>query len=243
LDATATAELRAALTEEHLLVYAQPIIDQRRGTVAQQELLVRLQSLNGDGRVLSPGEFLPQVERSGLIGIVDRWMVAHGLALARDGRSAQVNISPRSMDDPALADELATELGALGASASNLVFEITETAAVANFDASRAFAERVVKLGARIALDDFGTGFGSLTYLRHLPVEFLKIDRSFIGDLAASSDSQAMVRAIVAMARELGVMTIAEGIEDDATLSLLREYDVDYVQGYLLGRPAPLRRS
>ncbi len=231
------------LNDGHLLAYAQPIIDQRLGSVAQQELLVRLRSDNGNGRILTPAEFLPAAERYGLIGIIDRWMVARGLALAGAGRSAQVNISARSMGDPGLGDELAGELGRIGASASNLVFEITETAAIEEFDAARAFAERVVSLGARLALDDFGTGFASLTYLHHLPVAFLKIDRSFVGDLAASADSQAMVRAIVAMAHELGVMTIAEGIEDDAALRLLREYDVDFVQGYLLGRPAPLGRA
>ena len=240
VDASATPALRAVLTEDHLLAYSQPIVDQRLGTVVQQELLVRLRGQNGDGEVLVPEDFLPDAERSGLIGIVDRWMLARGVELARAGHSAQVNISALSMDDDRLADDLASALGGLDGSASNLVFEITETAAIENFDAARAFAESVVKRGARLALDDFGTGFGSLTYLRHLPVDFLKIDRSFIGDLVASSDSQALVRAIVAMARELGVMTIAEGIEDAATLALLREYEVDYLQGYLLGRPAPL---
>ena len=98
----------------------------------------------------------------------------------------------------------------------------------------------MTRLGCRFALDDFGTGFGSLTYLRRLPVGYLKIDTSFVSDLATSHEDQAMVRGIVAIARELGVLTVAEGIEDEATMALLSDYGVDYAQGYLIGRPVPL---
>ena len=127
-----------------------------------------------------------------------------------------------------------------GVSAENLIFEITETAAIEHLDAARDFADRLIRLGCRFALDDFGTGFGSLTYLRRLPVGYLKIDTSFVSDLATSHEDQAMVRGIVAIARELGVLTVAEGIEDEATMELLSDYDVDFAQGYLIGPPVPL---
>jgi EAL domain-containing protein (putative c-di-GMP-specific phosphodiesterase class I) len=180
------------------------------------------------------------VERCGLIGVVDRWMVAQGVALASRGRRAEVNLSARSIGDPAVATELEETIARSGTTAQNLIFEITETAAIEHLDAARDFAERLTRLGCRFALDDFGTGFGSLTYLRLLPVGYLKIDTSFVSGLASSREDQAMVRAIVAIARELGMLTVAEGIEDEATLGLLRDYGVDYVQGYLFGPPVPL---
>jgi PAS domain S-box-containing protein len=232
--------LRTLLTDDHLLAYSQPIVDQRRRSVTQEELLVRLRGAHGGDEVIAPGEFLPDVERCGLIGIVDRWMVAQGVALAGRGRRAEINLSARTIGDQELAEELEQTIASSGVSADNLIFEITETAAIEHLDAARAFAERLTRLGCRFALDDFGTGFGSLTYLRHLPVGYLKIDTSFVAGLASNREDRAMVRGIVAIARELEVLTVAEGIEDEATLGLLRDYGVDYLQGYLLGPPAPL---
>jgi PAS domain S-box-containing protein len=229
--------LRAAFTDEHLLAYSQPIVDQRLGSVAQQELLVRMRS---DGEVLAPAEFLPDAERCGLIGIVDRWMIARGLELARAGQPAEINLSARSIDDEELTSALVEELARLGPGATRLVFEITETAAIEHLDAARAFTERLSSLGCRFALDDFGTGFGSLTYLRDLPVHYLKIDRTFVTNATRSASSRAVIRAVVAMSKELEVGTVAEGIEDAHTLQLLRDYEVDYVQGNLLGAPAPI---
>ncbi len=234
------ARLRALLTDDHLLAYTQPILDQRRRSVAQEELLVRLRGSRGGDEVIAPADFLPDVERCGLIGVVDRWMVAQGVALAARGRRAEVNLSARSIGDQGLAAELEETIARSGASAENLIFEITETAAIEHLDEARDFADRLTRLGCRFALDDFGTGFGSLTYLRRLPVGYLKIDTSFVTGLASSREDRAMVRGIVAIARELGVLTVAEGIEDAATLGLLRDYGVDYVQGYLIGPPVPL---
>ena len=232
--------LGRVLTGEHLLAYSQPILDQRRRRIVQEELLVRLRAPDDRDGILAPSAFLPDAERCGLIGLVDRWMVAQGVGVASKGRRAEVNLSARSIEDEALTEELAEAIGRAGASAERLVFEITETAAVEDLERALDFAERLTRLGCRFALDDFGTGFGSLTYLRRLPVGYLKIDQSFVRDLASSAEDQAMVRGIVAIARELGVLTVAEGIEDEATLKLLREFGVDYAQGYLIGRPAPL---
>ncbi|HMC06260.1 MAG TPA: EAL domain-containing protein [Solirubrobacterales bacterium] len=242
--------LRAMLDDDHLLAYSQPILDQRRGSVAQEELLVRMQaplgadgaapSPPGDGTVISPSEFLPDAERCGLIGLVDRWMVAQGVATAGLGRRSEVNLSARSVGDQALARELEESIARAGRSAENLILEITETAALENIDAALDFAERLTRLGCRFALDDFGTGFSSLTYLRLLPVSYLKIDSSFVRNVAHDRDDQAMVRGIVAIARELGLLTVAEGVEDRAALELVRSYGVDFAQGFLIGRPAPL---
>jgi PAS domain S-box-containing protein len=235
------AHLRGVLTDDHLLAYSQPILDHRRGRIVQEELLVRMRGVNGSSqRVLAPSEFLPDAERTGLIGLVDRWMAAHAVALSRQGRRAEVNLSAVSIGDDEFTSRLEQWIDRAGVNPSNLVFEITETAALEQLDVAVGFAERLTRLGCQFALDDFGTGFGSLTHLRVLPVRFLKIDTSFVRDAATNLDDQAMLRGIVAIARELKVLTVAEGIEDAQTLDLVSQLGVDYAQGFHIGRPAPV---
>jgi EAL domain-containing protein (putative c-di-GMP-specific phosphodiesterase class I) len=118
--------------------------------------------------------------------------------------------------------------------------EITETAAIHHLEAASAFAQRITALGCHVALDDFGTGYGSFTYLRTLPVHALKIDLSFVRDMAGSEHDQRVVRSIVAIARQFGLVTVAEGVETPEALHLLRSIGVDHAQGWHIGRPAPL---
>jgi PAS domain S-box-containing protein len=232
--------LRGVLTDEHLLAYSQPILDHRRGEIVQEELLVRMRGSNGSNKVLAPAEFLPDAERCGLIGLVDRWMAAHAVALSRQGRRAEVNLSAVSIGDREFTARLEHWIDRAEVNPSNLVFEITETAALEQLDVAVDFAERLTRLGCQFALDDFGTGFGSLTHLRVLPVRYLKIDTTFVRDVASNREDQAIVRGIVAIARELDVLTVAEGIEDGATLELVTEFGVDFAQGFHIGRPAPV---
>jgi len=232
--------LRGVLTDEHLLAYSQPILDHRLGKIVQEELLVRMRAANGSKDVLTPADFLPDAERCGLIGLVDRWMAAHAVALSRRGRRAEVNLSAMSIGDEEFTARLEHWIGRAGVNPSSLVFEITETAALEQLDVALDFAERLTRLGCQFALDDFGTGFGSLTHLRLLPVRYLKIDTSFVTNVASSHEDQAMIRGIVAIARELDVLTVAEGIEDGPTLDLVTELGVDYAQGFHIGRPAPV---
>jgi EAL domain-containing protein (putative c-di-GMP-specific phosphodiesterase class I) len=178
-----------------------------------------------------------------VIGLVDEWMVGQALELVRHGHHAEVNLSGKSIADDNLMAEIERELRAAGDAARNIVFEITETAAIEHIDAARAFLERLVPLDCRFSLDDFGTGFGSLTYLRHLPVDQLKIDISFVSEAARDSGAQAIVRSVVAMAREFGRHTVAKGIEDKQTLLLMSEYGVDFAQGFLIGRPRPVAEA
>jgi PAS domain S-box-containing protein len=235
-------ELRAAIKQDRLLAYSQPIIDQRSGTVVQEELLVRLRT-DGGGlthRVLAPADFLPQAERSGLIRNIDLWMTMRALELAAHGRNVEVNLSGATIADAGVMAELAGRLGDAGVTARRLVFEITETAAFENVDAAHDLAEQLGRLGCLIALDDFGTGFGSLTHLRKLPIHMIKIDASFVRGIRDHSEDQALVRGVTTIARELGMQTVAEGVEDATTFGLLREYGVDRIQGFLIGRPAPV---
>ena len=237
----AEAELRDAISQNRLLAYSQPIIDQRTGTVVQEELLVRLRTNGGlPPKVMQPAEFLPEAERSGLIRNIDLWMTKRALDLAARGRNVEVNLSGTSIADAGLMAEIADRLGDAGVTARRLVFEITETAAFENVDAAYDLAEQLGRLGCMIALDDFGTGFGSLTHLRQLPIHMIKIDASFIRGLRDSPEDQALVRGVAAIARELGMQTVAEGVEDATTFGLLREYGIDRIQGFLIGRPAPV---
>ena len=127
-----------------------------------------------------------------------------------------------------------------GAPPQNLLFEITETAALKDFDLARQLVSGLTEMGCQFALDDFGTGFGSFTELKHLPVTHLKIDMSFVRDLSRNDNDQRIVASIVNLAKNFGMRTIAEGVEEEVSLELLSDLGVDYGQGYLLGRPAPL---
>jgi PAS domain S-box-containing protein len=233
------ALLRGVLTNERLLAYSQPIID-HKGEIVQEELLVRLRASSGTGRLLTPSDFLPDAERTGLVGLIDRWMTAHAVALSRRGRRAEVNLSPVSLRDHEFTGRIEQWIDRAEVNPSNLVFEITETAALEQLDLAVDFAERLTRLGCQFALDDFGTGFGSLTHLRLLPVRYLKIDTSFVSDAVSSREDQAMLRGIVAIARELRMLTVAEGIEDAPTLDLVTEIGVDYAQGFHIGPPTPV---
>jgi PAS domain S-box-containing protein len=237
-DAGWLSRIRAGLQQDRFVLHAQPIIDLATGDTIQQELLIRLRG--DDGGIIAPGAFLPASERYGLISTIDRWVVQKAARIAATGAAVEINLSAASLGDRATLTSIETALADTGADPSLLVFEITETALVDRIDDARRFAERLTELGCRFALDDFGTGYGTLTYLKHLPVHFIKIDVDFVRDLLRSDHDERVVRSIVSLAREFGLTTVAEGIEDEPTLHRLRELGVDHGQGYFLGRPAPI---
>ncbi len=187
-----------------------------------------------------PDEFLPQAERFGLMHVIDSFMVGHAIDLAVAGRTISVNLSAHSLQDQRLANEVLARLAVTPQAASRLTFEITETAAMNTLVNAREFSTRLAELGAGMALDDFGTGYGTFTELRNLALKSLKIDRSFVSSLAQSPADQHIVRTIVAIAAEFGLTTIAEGVEDKASLRMLRDMGVDQAQGFLIAAPAPV---
>ena len=186
-----------------------------------------------------PDEFLPPAERFGLIQEIDRWVVAEAIKIAKE-RRVEVNLSGKSIGDAELIRLIETQLREYAVDPANVVFEITETAAAENLDAARDFAWRLRGLGCGFALDDFGTGYGTFAYLKHLPVTYLKIDIEFVRYLAIDPSDQKIVKSIIAVAQNFGVQTIAEGVEHQTTLDLLRELGVDYAQGFLIGEPKAL---
>ena len=231
--------IHAALDQDRLLVYAQPVFALRDGASEWRELLARLDPPGSGVDLLKPVDFLPAAERWELIQAIDIRMVELALGL-EDGIGTSVNLSAVTLCDPDARHEILARLRAMPAAAERLVFEITETAAAGQLAAAECFAAELAGLGCGIGLDDFGTGFGAFTYLRRLPLRFVKIDASFVRTIATSHSDRRVVSSIIGVAREFGLRTVAEGVEDEATLAILRELGVDYAQGYLLGAPEPV---
>jgi EAL domain-containing protein (putative c-di-GMP-specific phosphodiesterase class I) len=188
----------------------------------------------------SPGSFLPVAEELGLITEIDRRVISRAAEIAAAGGPVELNLSTRSIADESLIGHIEHALAAAGVDPRLLVFEITETAVLEDEAAARRFLERLHRLGCGIALDDFGTGYGTFTYLKQLPIDTVKIDIEFVRDLSESAASAKVVNAVLNVARDFGLKTIAEGVEDEATFELLRRLGVDYAQGFHLGRPAPI---
>jgi predicted signal transduction protein with EAL and GGDEF domain len=239
--------IRRALDEESFIVYCQPIAEIASGSISQFELLLRMEDENG--QVIPATAFLATAERFDLVQEIDRWMIRKAIRLiaehsarGRDYR-LEVNISAKSIGDEELTRLIERELAVTGIDPSLLILEITETTAIANMDEAVDFATRLSRLGCGFALDDFGTGFGSFYYLKHLPIDYVKIDGDFIRDLPDAPTDQLMVRAMVDVARGLGMRTVAEFVGDAATEELLRGYGIDYAQGYHVGRPAPVQAA
>jgi diguanylate cyclase (GGDEF)-like protein len=235
LKLTWADRIREAIDQEQIVVYAQPIFDLRKECVAREELLVRMLDETGD--LIPPSSFLPTAERLGLITEIDRLVLAKAIDLAGRSQPIAINVSGASLCDPRLIEDVR---GAIvdGLNPAWLDFEITETAAISNMDSARAFAEAVTGMGCGLGLDDFGTGFSSFSYLKELPIQHLKIDLEFIRELPSSPTDQRLVQALVQFAKAFGQETVAEGIENSETLALVRAFDVDYAQGFHIGRPA-----
>lgn len=230
--------IRDALDEDRFVLFAQPIVAVDSGAKRCDELLLRM--VGRDGEVIAPGAFLPAAEKYGLITEIDRWVVTRAAELAAAGRKVEVNLSAASIEDLSLPAFIEEELRNAGANPADVVFELTETAVMSDIGAGETFAKGLEAIGCGLALDDFGTGFGSFTYLKVLPIRYLKIDIEFVRELSSNVANQHLVKAIVGLANDFGYQTIAEGVEDAETLELLKGFGVDFVQGYHLGRPAPM---
>ena len=236
---TWVGRIRDAMEEDRMVLYSQPIVPLQRNGGAAEELLIRMRSKSGD--LVLPGTFLPVAEQYGLIADIDRWVIHEAVKVAAQGRRVEANISAWTIANVDIVPDVEVALAEAGADPENLILEITETAFMSNIERGEAFARAVSRLGCHLALDDFGTGFGGFTYLKRLPITYLKIDIEFVRDLLVQPANRRVIEAIVALASGLDKITIAEGVEDEATLELLRDLGVDLAQGYHLGKPALLR--
>lgn len=196
-----------------------------------------------NNEVLSPAEFIPVAERIGLIHSIDLWVVEKAIDFLAElpsnmsHISLAINLSSLAFQDSSLLPTIKEKLESTWVEVQRITFEITETAAVNNFEQTREMIEKIRALGCKFALDDFGAGFCSFNYLKEFPVDFVKIDGQFIQNLAHDETDQVLVKSMAEIARKLGKKTIAEFVESSDTISKLKEIGVNMAQGYVFGKP------
>ena len=241
---TMEGRLRHCLERGELVVHYQPQVDLNTGRIVSAESLVRWEDpVEG---LLAPASFIPLAAETGIIPAIDLWVLnaacRQAMAWQDAGRAAlcvTVNLSARSFQDPGLVDKISKILAGAGFPADRLVLEITEAMAMCNVESTAGRIEEIARMGMRISIDDFGTGYSSITCLKRLPVEWLKIDRSFVKDVPADPGDKAIITALAAMAHNLGMRVVAEGVETADQMEFLREAGCDEVEGYLISPPLP----
>ncbi|MEO6653358.1 MAG: EAL domain-containing protein [Ilumatobacteraceae bacterium] len=234
---------QAALEGEDLFVHFQPKVSTTTGKVTGAEALARwTHPVHGE---VSPTEFVPLMAQAGLIGRLTRFVIEHAIDAAATFRDAgvdipiAVNLTPRDLLDPELPDDVMAMLTTASVAPTSLHVEITEDAMVVDFETSVSVLSRLRAYGIKVAIDDFGTGYSSLQHLHRLPVDQIKIDRSFVSRMSTDESAAAIVRASINLAADLHLSTVSEGIDNTETLELARALGCDEVQGYFVHRPVP----
>ncbi len=239
------AELRGAVEEDRFRIYCQSIVPLAgAGEPIHYELLLRM--LDAEDNIVPPNAFIPAAERYGLMAAIDRWMIrtAFGryseLFQSPTGSQIGINLSGNTLNDDSLFDFIQDRMSEHAIPPRRVCFEITETAAIHNLSRVTRFIAAMKESGCRFALDDFGSGLSSLTYLKNLPVDYLKIDGSFVRNLTEDPVDRAMVKAINEVGHTTGLRTVAEHVHSEEIVEMLREMGIDYAQGYALDRPRPV---
>lgn len=241
------ARLKEALEQERFCLFCQPIVPLAAGVLDRPpcyEILIRLR--DEDDSLVLPGRFIPAAERYGLMPSIDRWVVRNTFlqyverAWPQEPMDIAINLSGVALGREDFRAFVLAQFDETGMPPERVCFEITETAAIQNFDQALHFAQQIRALGGRIALDDFGSGLSSFKYLRFLPTDVLKIDGSFVKNMLENAEDFAMVAAINGIGQELGLATVAEFVDRPEIVTSLRKLGVDYAQGYALGMPMPL---
>jgi len=233
-------DLRRAIEVQEFELHYQPLIDLSSGRVNAMEALVRWR--HPERGLVRPDDFIPLAEETGLIAKIGAWVLHRACEDAADWPAdvhVAVNVSAIQFHHPGLIAAVSGALAASALPAERLELEITETAFLADADATLAILHELRAKGLRFAMDDFGTGYSSLSYLRSFPFDKIKIDRSFVRDIETSADCKAIVRAVIGLGSNLSITTTAEGVETAAQLTQLRADGCDQAQGYLFSRPVP----
>ncbi len=233
--------IQVALAEDRFVLHFQPITDFNQLNIIGYEALLRM--VDENGKLIPPTSFISVAEHFGLMREIDSLVVRRAIKLLAEIQKTgkkqyiEVNLSDKSFTDQELLLTIKKELATTGINAANLVLTITENALIANMFIAERFIKALKGIGCRVGIDDFGVGFSSFNFLKKLPVDYLKIDGSLIHDITNNPVDQHLVRAMVEVARGLGKQTVAEFVENKATMQLLSEYGVDFGQGYYIGKP------
>lgn len=233
------AMIKGALRDNRLKLFFQPIYRINDRNIIHHEALLRMVDSNGE--IILPGRFIPIAERFGLMSKIDRWVVQSAFSTMQHypGLKLFVNLSGITLGDDDLLSFIEANIHQTGIDPSRLGFEITETTAVKDFLRAERWINRLKRMGCRFALDDFGIGFSSFSYLRMLPVDYLKIDGEYVRNLDTDSTQRALVQAINTVAKSLGKVTIAEFVDSEIIYRTLEELKVDCAQGFYMGKPSP----
>jgi diguanylate cyclase (GGDEF)-like protein len=234
--------IKQIIEQDRFRLMYQPIADVVHPDKESYEVLLRMPGPNGE--IVLPSIFLPVAQRFGLMTDIDRWVIVHALKALADFRASgrdvifSINLSGQSLEDASILQLIKDHLTLNRLPPSRVIFEITEQSAMRYLDKARHLIQGLVDIGCRFALDDFGTGFSSFSYLQQLPVDFIKIDGSFIRNMASNSMDESMVLSIIQIARSLGKLTVAEFVQDEKTSAMLKASGVDHLQGYYVGAPS-----
>ena len=231
-----------ALDHDRFILYFQQIMPVNEIDRSHFEVLIRMQ--DDEGNIIPPSSFIPAAERFNVMCSIDNWVINNTLDIMQQQAyrniDFSINLSGHSLGDNKFMENCIAQISASQINPDRICFEITETAMIANLNTAISAVNSLRKLGCKVALDDFGSGLSSFAYLKNLPVDFLKIDGSLIKDLDKDRINVTMVKSIIYIGHSMGLYTIAEYVENDAVLEILRDLHIDYVQGYGIGKPVPL---
>ena len=234
--------IKQIVEKDHFRLVYQPIVDVVNPEKECYEVLLRMPGPEGD--LVLPSIFLPVAQRFGLMADIDRWVIINALKALAEFRAVgrnivfSINLSGQSLEDLSILQLIRAQIEHNRIPPEDVIFEITEQSAMRNLEKAQRFIQGLVETGCRFALDDFGTGFSSFSYLKNLPVDFIKIDGTFVKNMAHNSIDLTMVLAIIQIARNLGKKTIAEFVGDEKTVAMLKKSGIDYIQGFYVGVPS-----
>lgn len=236
-------KVRNAIAENRMLLYFQPIFDVKNNQVAYYEALVRLKET--DGRIVGPNTFIPALEAAGEMHMLDRWIIQLAINTLKDHPQLPhiaINLSAQAFKDDSLVPNILENLKTSGVNPKRITFELTESASLFNLHITQRVIAELHRLGCSFSVDDFGSGFSSFAYLKALPADFIKLDGSFIQNLHRDNIDQTLVKSMIQVIQALGKKAVAEFVENQAILDILKTMGVDFVQGYHIGHPLPIER-
>lgn len=236
-------KVRHAISENRLLLYFQPIFDVNAGEVSYYEALVRLKTI--DGEIIPPSEFIPALEASGEMHLLDRRIIQLALLTLKQYPQLNhiaINLSAQAFKDESLVPIIMENLQITGVNPARITFELTESASLFNLRITQRVISELHRLGCSFSVDDFGSGFSSFAYLKDLPADYIKLDGSFIQNLHKDNVDQTLVRSIIQVVQALGKKAVAEYVENEEILTILKSMGIDFVQGYHIGHPMPVER-